>query len=98
MAARFFLLPTIGFAVVNYLRTKVPSLASVLSDPVLIVVLLLETCMPSAQNSTVILNMQGKSLAAAKMARVLMAIYVLGIPAISYWITRILQTVPALIA
>ena len=73
-------------------------LANVLKDEVLCTVLLLEACMPSAQNSTVIYNLQGKNLLAARMARVLMAIYVLGVPAISFWIAKILSLSPSLVA
>lgn len=60
-------------------------------DKVLLYVLLLETCMPSAQNLTVILQLQGKKKAATQLARVLMLIYVLGVPAITYWLIRILR-------
>eukprot|EP01036_Dinobryon_divergens_P024756 gene24756-33231_t len=56
------------------------------SDPILLYVLLLETCMPSAQNLTVILQLQGKKAAATRLARVLMLVYVLGVPAMSYWL------------
>ena len=89
--ARFILIPTTGFAIIKLLKTRVPSLSSILSDPILVFVLLLETAMPSAQNSTVILQLQKKSGAAARMARILLAIYVLGVPAISYWLIRILK-------
>jgi predicted permease len=95
-ASRFFLLPMAGFALVKALKRYVPFLAKTLSDEVLVCVLLLEACMPSAQNSTVIYNLQGKSALAAKMARVLMAIYVLGVPAISMWIAKILSSLPTL--
>jgi predicted permease len=89
--ARFFMMPTLGFAMIGFLRKVFPSMVPILADPILIFVLLLQTCMPSAQNSTVILQLQGNRSAAARMAKVLMAIYVMGIPAISYWLVRILQ-------
>ena len=89
--ARFLLMPTLGFAMLAALKKYVPSMASVLSDPILVFVLLLQTCMPSAQNSTVILQLQGNRGAAARMAKALMAIYIMGIPAISYWLVKILQ-------
>ena len=89
--ARFILIPTAGFAIIKALKTRVPSLSTILSDPVLVFVLLLETAMPSAQNSTVILQLQKKSAAAARIARILLAIYVLGVPAISYWLIKILK-------
>lgn len=97
-ASRFLLLPLVGFSAVKAAKQYVPFLAKTLSDEVLVVVLLLEACMPSAQNSTVIYNLQGKNLLAARMARVLMAIYVLGVPAISFWIARILGANPSLVA
>ena len=89
--ARFLLIPTAGFAIIKALKTRVPALSSILSDPILVFVLLLETAMPSAQNSTVILQLQKKSAAAARVARILLAIYVLGVPAISYWLIKILK-------
>jgi predicted permease len=85
------LIPTAGFAIIKALKTRVPALSSILSDPILVFVLLLETAMPSAQNSTVILQLQKKSAAAARVARILLAIYVLGVPAISYWLIKILK-------
>ena len=96
--SRFLLIPMAGFALMKALKAHVPFLAEVLKDEVLVAVLLLEACMPSAQNSTVIYNLQGKNLLAARMARVLMAIYVLGVPAISFWIAKILSAAPALVA
>lgn len=97
-ASRFLLLPVAGFTAVKMAKKYIPFLAKTLSDEVLVAVLLLEACMPSAQNSTVIYNLQGKNLLAARMARVLMAIYVLGVPAISFWIARILGAAPGLVA
>lgn len=96
--ARFFLLPSAGFFLVKYLQTKIPFLASALSDPVLVLVLLIECCMPSAQNSTVIYTLQGRNGLAARMARVLMTVYVLGVPAITYWLGQALKIVPAMVA
>ena len=89
--ARFFFMPALGFAMLDALRRFVPSLVPVLADPILVFVLLLQTCMPSAQNSTVILQLQGNRGAAARMAKALMAIYIMGIPAISYWLVKILS-------
>jgi auxin efflux carrier family protein len=90
-AARFFITPMIGFTLIKFLKNANPMFAALLSDKILLMVLLLETCMPSAQNSTVILQLAGNSSAAAKMARVLLSIYVLGVPAMSYWIASILK-------
>ena len=89
--ARFLFMPTLGFALLAALRKSFPSMVPILADPILVFVLLLQTCMPSAQNSTVILQLQGNRGAAARMAKSLMAIYILGIPAISYWLVRILS-------
>jgi predicted permease len=90
-AARFLLMPTLGFALLGFAKKHLPAIAALLTDPVLVFVLLLETCMPSAQNSTVILQLQGNRGAAARMAQALMFIYVLGVPAISYWLVKILS-------
>jgi len=91
-AARYALMPVVGFALIAALKKYVPAANSILSaDAVLVLVLLLETCMPSAQNSTVILQLQKKNAAAARMARVLMLIYVMGVPALSYWLVRVLS-------
>lgn len=89
--SRFVLMPTVGFALLRALKNYVPSMASLLADPVLVFVLLLESCMPSAQNSTVILQLQGNRAAAARMAQALMFIYILGTPAISFWLVKILS-------
>lgn len=84
-------MPIVGFSLVAALKKYVPLAGNILSaDAVLVLVLLLESCMPSAQNSTVILQLQKKNAAAARMARVLMVIYVLGVPALSYWLVRVL--------
>ena len=84
-------MPIVGFSLVAALRKYVPFASKLLgADAVLVLVLLLETCMPSAQNSTVILQLQKKNAAAARMARVLMLIYVAGVPALSYWLVRVL--------
>jgi len=91
-ASRFVLMPMLAFSIVTALRTHFPGSAIVklLQDKVLLFVLLLETCMPSAQNSTVILQLQKNTAGAAKMAKTLMIIYIAGVPMISYWIARIL--------
>ena len=91
-ASRFLLLPSVGFFTIKTLKTILPlKYASLFNDPVLLFVLLIETCMPSAQNSTVILQLQNRSGAAAVMAKILLLIYILGVPAMSYWIAKILS-------
>ena len=86
-ASRFLLMPFVGFSL---LSGKVPFLAAAVRDPLLLFILLLETCMPSAQNLTVILQLQGDRFAAARMARLLLIVYVLGVPAMSFWLSRVL--------
>lgn len=86
-ASRFLLMPFVGFFL---LSGKVPFLEAAVRDPLLLFILLLETCMPSAQNLTVILQLQGDRFAAARMARLLLLVYVLGVPAMSFWLSRVL--------
>jgi len=89
---RFFVFPTLSFSMLGLLRQYVPSLNTLfIKDPLLLLILLLETCMPSAQNTTVVLQLQGKKDAAGRLARLLLVLYVLGIPAMSYWLIRILH-------
>jgi auxin efflux carrier family protein len=89
--ARFVLMPLVGFSVAALAMKTSPWAHSLFTkDPMLLLVLLLETCMPSAQNTTVILQLQGEKSAAGRLARKLMLIYVLGVPAITYWFIRIL--------
>ena len=88
--ARFLLMPTVGFGIIKLLR-KYFSTSPLINDAVLMFVFLLETCMPSAQNSTVILQLQNNRAAATRMAKTLMFIYILGVPAMSFWIIKILQ-------
>ena len=88
--ARFLLMPTVGFGIIKLLR-KYFSTSPLVNDAVLMFVFLLETCMPSAQNSTVILQLQNNRAAATRMAKTLMFIYILGVPAMSFWIIKILQ-------
>jgi predicted permease len=91
-AARFLLMPSLAFGAVGLSSHYFPSVNALFKkDPLLLLVLLLEACMPSAQNTTVILQLQQKKDAAGRLARVLMVLYVLGIPAMSYWLIRILQ-------
>lgn len=89
--ARFLVMPVVGFGLISAAKKSGGMIASLLSDPILVLVLLLETCMPSAQNSTVILQLLGDRKGAAQIARVLMAVYTLGIPAMTFWIARVLK-------
>jgi predicted permease len=90
--ARFLLMPVVAFSLYKLsVQWVAGSKALFAKDPLLLLVLLLEACMPSAQNTTVILQLQGAKTAAARLARTLMIIYVLGVPAISFWLVKILQ-------
>lgn len=90
--SRFLLMPAIGFGALKFLAKTSPAMATLFAkDRLLLFVLLLETCMPSAQNTTVILQLQGNKAGATKLARTLMMIYVLGVPAITFWLVQILQ-------
>jgi auxin efflux carrier family protein len=88
-SARFLLMPLVGFGLVGAIKKYWPQ-SAIATDPLLVLVLLLETCMPSAQNSTVILQLQGNYASASRMARLLMIIYILGVPAMSFWLAKIL--------
>ena len=90
-AARFFFMPLAGFALLGACTKYIPAANTLFSaDKMLALVLLLETCMPSAQNSTVILQLANKKSAASRMARVLMVIYIAGIPALGAWLSKAL--------
>ena len=90
--ARFLLMPVVAFSLYKLAAQFIPGSKALFDkDPLLLLVLLLEACMPSAQNTTVILQLQGNKSGAAKLARTLMIIYVLGVPAISFWLVKILQ-------
>jgi predicted permease len=89
--SRFVLMPTLAFTLLRVVRNNFPAIAAMLSDKLLLFVLLIQACMPSAQNSTVILQLNGNRRAAASMARTLIAVYVLGVPAMSFWLSKILM-------
>lgn len=63
------------------------------SDPLLVFVLLLQGCMPSAQNSVLILQLEKKPAAAASLARLLSVVYVLSIVPIGLLLRAILTYV-----
>lgn len=91
--AKFLLFPTLMMSIISFsMNNNVPFLGQwLINDPMLQFVLLLESCMPSAQNLTVILQLQGKKDAAGRLARTLMFLYILGVPAITFWLVRILE-------
>jgi auxin efflux carrier family protein len=89
---RFLLMPSLLFAIVNSLKVVYPSMYAYLqSDKLLLFILLLEACMPSAQNSVTIQQLAGDKEGANMMAKTLLAIYALGTPAITFWLMKILQ-------
>lgn len=63
-------------------------------DPLLVFILLLQGCMPSAQNSVLILQLEKRPAAASSMARLLSVVYVLAIIPIGLLLRLILQQVP----
>lgn len=88
---RFLLFPSLAFTISGLASKYIPSVRLLFkNDPLLLLILLLETCMPSAQNTTVVLQLQNKKDAAGRLAKLLLALYVLGIPAMSYWLVKIL--------
>lgn len=90
--ARFVLMPTVAFSLFSVLSKVFPAVKALFEkDKLLLMILLLESCMPSAQNTTVILQLQGNKAAATRLARTLMVIYLCGVPALSYWLVRILS-------
>lgn len=74
---RFLLMPILGLLMVTYGRH------TFFKTPMVRFVLLLQCVMPPAQNSTLILNMEGKQDAATSVARLLLSIYTFGIIPIS---------------
>lgn len=85
MFSRFLLIPTATMALVKFVALRWPALAA---DPVLILVLLLQGSMPSAQNSTVILQLEGRTEQASRVAKLLLAVYLLSCPAIAALLGR----------
>lgn len=89
---RFFLMPFVAFTGLETLKVVAPPLYNYLrADSLLLFILLLEACMPSAQNSVTILQLAGDKEGASMMARLLLVIYALGTPAITYWLMKILH-------
>ena len=89
---RFFLMPMIGFSVFEALQYIAPGLYNYLkNDPLLLFVVLLETFMPSAQNSVTMTQLAGDKEGSAALSRILLAIYALGTPAITFWLVKVLH-------
>ncbi|CEL93843.1 unnamed protein product [Vitrella brassicaformis CCMP3155] len=86
--ARFGVMPAITFAVVRLAQRT----SLIQADPVLMFLLLLEGCMPPAQNTVVILQKQGQREEAESMAQTLAAIYALSLVPLPFLISCILDT------
>ncbi|CAM9666363.1 unnamed protein product [Heterosigma akashiwo] len=85
--ARFVCAPVIIFGLIQAFK----AVGFMPADPVLLFVLLLESCMPSAQNSVVILQVEQKHEAARFVAQTLLLLYVLALLPSSAMITYFLQ-------
>lgn len=77
---RYLMMPLLGLWIVRMGK-------GVFRTPFVQLALLLEAVMPPAQNSTLILNLQGKPDAAASMARILLAVYLIGVLPVSLGLT-----------
>ena len=91
MFQRFVLMPAFALAMVEAGK-RIGLLPS--GDPLLIFVLLLQGCMPSAQNSVLILQLEKRPHAAASMARLISTVYVLSILPIGLLIRALLSFCP----
>jgi len=88
--ARFFLMPATAFLLLTLGRafSLIPS-----SDPLLAFVLLLQACMPCAQNTVVILQLQQRPAAAASMATLVSLVYLAAIVPMGLLLSLIMQYV-----
>ncbi|CAM9880173.1 unnamed protein product [Chrysoparadoxa australica] len=89
MLARFAIMPVGAYFM---LRTG-SSMGLIPYDKLLWFVLLMEGCMPSAQNSVLILNLERKAGAATSMARTLSTVYLFSVVPIALLLTTILNFV-----
>lgn len=92
MFQRFCLMPALALAMVE--AGKRTGLLLPTGDPLLIFILLLQACMPSAQNSVLILQLEKRPHAAASMARLISTVYVLSILPIGLLIRALLSYCP----
>jgi predicted permease len=84
--ARFVLMPLCCLALLK-LGTR---LRLIPTDPLLHFVLLVESCMPSAQNSVVILNLEGKKEAAGSMAKTVSVLYIFSVIPVALLLSAIM--------
>lgn len=80
---RYVLMPILGLV---FVRTA----KNIFAAPFVKFAVLLEAIMPPAQNSTLILNLEKKPDAAASMARILLAVYLIGVLPVSVGLTYFL--------
>lgn len=80
---RYLMLPLVGLLTIKMGR-------GMFRAPFVQLALLVEAVMPPAQNSTVILNLQGKPNAAASLARILLVVYLIGVFPVSVGLTYFL--------
>jgi len=88
---RFFLIPSAAFFLISFLKSSSPLFSNLFSDSLLVFILLLESCMPSAQNTTVILQLAGDRTGAARIAKALLTLYITGVPALTFWLAKIIS-------
>lgn len=91
MLQRFVLMPAVTFGVVAAGKRAgiIPA-----HDHLLVFILLLQGCMPSAQNSVLILQLEKRPQAAASMARLISTIYVLSVLPIGLLLQALLSICP----
>jgi len=88
--SRFVLMPLTALALLKAGRATalIPS-----SDKLLAFILLLQACMPCAQNTVVILQLQKRPAAAASMATLVSLIYILAVVPMGFLLSAVLQYV-----
>lgn len=88
LATRFLLVPGVVFAGLRRLREIAPDL----TPPVVFFVVLMEACMPPAQNSVIILQLAGARKRAERMARTLTLLYGVSVVPVTILISAALQS------
>ena len=93
MTHRFILMPVVVLTLVGWAQQKglLPK-----NDPLLTFLLLLQACMPSAQNSVLILQLEKRPEEAAQLAQLVSAVYILSIIPMGLLIKAILSRVPVM--
>lgn len=89
MVQRFILMPLVAAGMVIGGR----ALGLLPFEPLLLFVLLMQGCMPSAQNSVLILQLEKRPQAAASMARLISTVYILSVLPIGLLLRTILSHV-----